>query len=183
MSKLAHYSAESGRVLGLYSSAVHGTIPTPAIEISEGDWLALVEDASVYRIDAATRKLVRVGPPIDVLAQRRLAALAVARDQSLSAGAAVVMPGGIADRVQIRDMDEPRLAALLSRAMTTTGDLAFRGASNQVHSLAPAEMIAVVTEALGVREALLTRFWAARDAVEAARAANDPAAIEAVTWA
>lgn len=179
MVKIAHYAAD-GRVLGFYDSKIHQIVPVPNTAVSDDEWQSTLLEPQEHRVDLATRKLVRVGPALAVVAGRRIAVLQLARDEVLAGGLAYTMPDGTSDIVQIRDRDTANLAALNARAASLDGPMRFRAGSNRVYVLSPAEMLDLTRAALNAREAILTRFWERKAAVEAATSA---AAIGAVTWA
>ena len=56
--KYARYTAGSGEIEGLYDTAVHNTIPSRTVEITDEEWSNIVSNPGKYVIDITTGTLV-----------------------------------------------------------------------------------------------------------------------------
>jgi len=54
--KIANYDETNGKLLGWYDSEIHLTIPTPNINVSDGDWEIAIDNNYNY-VDVATNTL------------------------------------------------------------------------------------------------------------------------------
>lgn len=56
--KYARYTKETGEIEGLYDTAVHTSIPSRTVEITDEEWSAIVSNPGKYMIDTRTATLV-----------------------------------------------------------------------------------------------------------------------------
>ena len=56
--KYARYTKETGEIEGLYDTAVHNTIPSRTVEITDAEWSNIVSNPGKYMIDIATATVV-----------------------------------------------------------------------------------------------------------------------------
>jgi len=125
--------------------------------------------------------------PIADLATRKLAEIDTARDAAFAAG----LPYDIAgepDVVQTRPQDQINLLGLSAKAqrLIAGGDtettFTFRGLSNVNRTLTATEMDALALAALAHIDGIYQRSWDRKDAIDAALAADDREALEAISW-
>lgn len=126
--------------------------------------------------------------PLADLATRKCREIEAAMDAELAEGFPYTMPDGTDDVVQIRIEDRQNLLGLAieARDLQTAGITdpvqEFRAKSNIRYPMTPAKMITMTDAALDHYKALLQKCWNRKDATNAALAAGDRAAIEAVEW-
>lgn len=154
-------------------------------QIERDEWGApeLVEMTS-EEIDAHLNPI----PTIDALATRKRTEIDAARDTALQAGMPYTMPDGTQETVQTRPQDEPNLLALAIEARDLKADgvddpqLVLRVESNRNYQLTPLQMIILTDAAKEHKKQVLAKSWQLKDAIDAALAANDREAIEAIKW-
>ena len=125
--------------------------------------------------------------PLEDLAARKRMETDIARDQAFAGG----LPYDIAgepDVVQTRPQDQINLLGLSSKAQRLIADgvtdavMPFRGQSNVTRMLTPEQMDAMTLAALAHIEGIYQQSWDRKDAIDAALAAGDRDAIEAISW-
>jgi hypothetical protein len=126
-------------------------------------------------------------PDLDTLASRKRQEIDAERDRAFATGLPYEIAGE-PDVVQTRPQDQINLLGLSAKAqrLIAAGDtetvFTFRGLSNVNRELTAAEMDDLAMAALAHIESIYQRSWDRKDAIDAAEAAGDRAAIEAVTW-
>ncbi|WP_157956925.1 tail fiber assembly protein [Salinicola aestuarinus] len=124
----------------------------------------------------------------ELSAQKNIA-IKSALQADLVAGMTYTLPDGTEDVIQTRpDQDEANLLGLAieARDLRTAGEtgavMSLRAKSNTVYSLTPEQMIALTDAAKEFKQTLLVKSWALKDRITDAEAAEDRAALEAITW-
>lgn len=125
--------------------------------------------------------------PLDTIAARKRAELNTARDEAFAAGLPYEIDGQ-QDVVQTRAQDQINLLGLNAKAtrLISSGNaetlMEFRGLSNVSHWIDAEAMDDMTMAALSYIEDIYQQSWERKDALDAAHAAEDREAIEAVVW-
>lgn len=171
-----------------------GTWPSDAIEVTDTEYQEYGQcnpPAGMERgPDGSGRpSWVPIPPPdLETLATHKRSEVDNARDAALQAGMPYAMPDGTQETVQTRPQDEPNLLALAIEARDLKADgvddpqLVLRVESNRNYQLTPQQMIDLTDAAKNHKKLILAKSWQLKDAVDAALAAEDREAIEAIKW-
>ncbi|MFM9269981.1 hypothetical protein ACJ7V3_06930 [Halomonas elongata] len=126
--------------------------------------------------------------PLENVARDRRRTIDIERDRTIQAGMPYTFPDGSEDVVQMRDRDRPNLTglALEAQRLVAKGEtepaLEFRAASNRHYVMTPAQMLEMTDTAQGWHKAMLKRAWDLKDQIDAAIAASDREALQAIAW-
>lgn len=126
--------------------------------------------------------------PLEEVAKEKRQEIDSSRDTTLQAGMSYTMPDGTQETVQTRAQDESNLLGLAIEARdlkaegVTDSVLTLRVESNRNYQLTPQQMIELTDAAKNHKKLILAKAWQLKDAVDAALAAEDREAIEAVEW-
>ncbi|WP_342595482.1 DUF4376 domain-containing protein [Salinicola lusitanus] len=195
---MMHYSATQNAFYPSEMQADYiaaGTWPDDAVNVDD-------ETFRIFGLGEPPSGMIRVGDdtgqpswqpspaePIESVAARQRALIESALSATLAAGMSYTLPDGIDDVIQTRpDQDEANLLGLAieARDLRTAGEtgavMSLRAQSNRVYTLTPEQMIALTDAAKNFKQGLLAKSWRLKDAVSAAEAAKDRAALEAITW-
>lgn len=154
-----------------------------------------------YTDDGERHEITDLGiePPADALDEAPPAPLAdVAENKKrevesalaseLAAGMPYTMPDGTEDVIQTRPQDEPNLLGLAieARDLRDSGETdavqELRTRSNAVYSMTPQQMIDATDAAKAFKKAQLKKSWLLKKDIADALAAEDRAALDAITW-